>query len=186
MKKSTLIISLFTAVALLGCGESKTETPKQTNQSVETATPGAPPEQASPVKPDHFYSMRDGNEYGYERAISNEEQNQGQAANKLLMLKFAGQKDGKYQVYTQDKQTFGVFECSAPCDYIKTMVFFGKEHIKTERIKGGTGSIAGAALTDAINGKLEQAKVTRRSDKSKKVHIWFNEDSGVELTPIDG
>ena len=63
---------------------------------------------------------------------------------------------------------------------------FRKEHIKTERIKGGTGSIAGAALTDAINGKLEQAKVTRRSDKSKKVHIWFNEDSGVELTPIDG
>jgi hypothetical protein len=130
--------------------------------------------------------MRDGNEYGYERAISQDEQNQGQATNQLLMVKYAGQKDGKHQVYVQDKQTFGVFECSAQCDYIKGMTFLGNEHIKTERMKGGPESVAGAALADAINGKLEQAKVAKKSDKSKKMHIWFSEEHGIELTPIDG
>ncbi len=184
MKKSTLFISLFAAGVLLGCGEAKTEAAKPAAQSTETVSEA--PEAAAPAKSDHYYSMRDGDEYGYERAISQDEQNQGQAANQLLMVKYAGQKDGKYQVYVQDKQTFGVFECSAQCDYIKSMTFFGKEHIKTERMKGGPESVAGAALTDAINGKLEQAKVAKKSDKSKKMHIWFSEEDGIELTSIDG
>ena len=45
--------------------------------------------------------MKDGYEYGYEQAISQDAADSGQVATSLLMFKFVGEKDGNYQVFSK-------------------------------------------------------------------------------------
>lgn len=177
---------IFTAavLSLAGCGSD-------TKQSANADTAaGVKPEviaEAPPVapKPTHYYAMQDGQKYGYERAISQEERNQGRAASELVMVSYAGEHDGKHQLFISEKFGKAVFECDTDCKYIKSMVFVQNEHIKTDYLKAGADSVAGAAMVDAINGQLNRATVSRKSDRSKKYHVWFTEDKGMELTPVN-
>lgn len=144
------------------------------------------PEQAeiapAPVKIDHYYSMKDGHEYGYELAVSQDASNAGQVAETLIMFKFAGEKDGAYQAYTKESTgAISVVQCNNPCDFMKVMVFFNGEHIKTDRLKATEGSIGWLVMADAINGKMQQYV----GDKNgKKVHVWFAEQGGMQSTQI--
>ncbi|MHB1333413.1 MAG: hypothetical protein ACYCY1_12515 [Sulfuriferula sp.] len=174
--KKIAIVMVLSGLLLAGCDSGQNT--KQV--SVEEA-PSAEIAQAAP-KPDHFYSMKDGQEYGYEKGISQDQQNAGQVAAALMMFKYAGQKDDLYQVYSTTPGGGAiVMQCSNPCDFIKTMAFFQGAFVSAERFKATDGALGWAVLTDAINGKLEQYVTEKHG---KKAHIWFDEHKGLTNTPI--
>jgi hypothetical protein len=162
-------------LGLVGCG----------NKDKAGAPPVAAemPAQLVPPKPviDHYYVMHDGAEYGYESAISDNAKSNGQIAAKLLMLRYAGSRDGKYQVYTTEKGITTSMECENPCEYIKVMVFSNDTHLQTERIRATEGALGWYVMQDAINGKLNQS-MWRSNDKKVTKNIWFSEKGGMQLT----
>lgn len=171
MKKLMIVVAML---MLAGCEqESQTKTATSAAQAVAQA----------PIKT-HNYSLKEGYEYGYERAVSVEQANKGQVASSLMMAKFAGQRNGKYQVYATADESPGaviVAECSNPCEFMKVMVFFRGEHINTQRMRVAPEIIGWMMLEDAINGKLDQYVAERNG---KKMHIWFDEQKGIIATPI--
>lgn len=172
--KNLFIVVAF-AVAISGCG--KQETPVAEASAPAKIMPPAP------VKK-HHYSLRDGYEYGYERAISNEDRNKGQAASALTMAKYAGQQDGKYQVYIKNPEAPGaivVAECTNPCEFLKSMVFYQGSLVSSERMRVAPGVIGWMMLEDAINGELEQF-VTEKNNR--KGTVWFDEKKGLIITPL--
>ena len=71
--------------------------------------------------------MKDGYEYGYEQAISQDAADSGQVATSLLMFKFVGEKDGNYQVFSKNAgDVITLLQCSNPCEYIKYDDIFGQ------------------------------------------------------------
>lgn len=138
---------------------------------------------AAPVKT-HNYSLKDGYEYGYEQAISQEERNKGVAANSLMMARFAGQKDGKYQVFTKSRGDSGaivVAECSNPCEFMKVMSFYQGRHVSTERMRVEPNVIGWMMLEDAINGELQQFV---GESEGRKMTVWFDEKKGLTRTVL--
>lgn len=175
--KKLAIVMVLSGLFLVGCDSGQ-----NTQQvSVEEA-PTAEIAQSTP-KVDHWYSMKDGYEYGYEQGISQDQQNAGQGAATLMMFKYAGQKDGMYQAYSKDAASGAIVvaQCSNPCDFIKLMTFFQGEHLKTDRMKATEGTIGWLVMADAINGKLEQYVMDKNG---KKAHVWFDEQKGVISTPV--
>ena len=178
MKQYLCILTLATLAA---CGQPSNETaaPAQApateqNQTAEAseAQEAQAPAQESPAVKAHGYGIKDGLEYGYETAISDNDAKAGQVANKVMMMRYSGEKDGKYQVHAKDGAATTVIECDKQCDYIKTMVFIDNQMMQKEMMKGGNGSIASIALADAINGQLEPYV---EESKGKKYHIWYSE-----------
>ena len=138
---------------------------------------------APPAK-QHNYSFKDSYEYGYERAVSDQEKNNGIVTPPLVVFKYAGHRDDKYQVYVKDQIVRGavtVLECSNPCEFIKAMTFYNGEMRKKEHLRAMDKTLGWLALEDAINGRLEQY-VTERNNR--KVTIWFDEKKGVNFTPV--
>ena len=171
------IVMVLSGVLLAGC---------DSGQNTQQASAGEnPPAEIAPAAPkiDHWYSMKDGYQYGYEQGISQNQQNAGQVAAPLAMFKYAGQKDGKYQTYMQDDASGAIVvaECSNPCDFMKTMTFLQGELVKTDHMKAAEGSIGWEVMADAINGKLEQYVA---NNHGKKMHVWFDEHKGIITTPI--
>ena len=171
-------LSILALAALAACGQPSNETaaPAQApateqNQTAEAQEAQAPV-QEKPATKAHGYGIKDGNEYGYESAISEDDAKAGQVANKVMMMRYSGEKDGKYQVHSKDGSATLVLECDKQCDYIKTMVFVDNQMMQKEMLKGGNGSIASIALADAINGQLEPYV---EESKGKKYHIWYSE-----------
>lgn len=177
-----LLLVLLAMFLLVGCNKPA---PSSDMPSVpQTPAVKAPAPIPVPQKSSHFYTMRDGYEYGYERQLSVNEANSGQAATTLIMLQYAGEKNGKFQVYHEEKGVFSVFECAEPCEFIKSMVFYNGHLVKTERMRA-TGTIAEAALMDARGGMLDQAIRARDSQPTKRFNIWFDEKTGYKTTPVE-
>lgn len=134
-------------------------------------------EESAPVV-DHYYSLKDGYEYGYEQGISVDQENSGQVAPTLAMFKYSGKKDGVHQVYMKNNKYMStVVECTEPCEYIKVMGYMrGEGAVSTERIKAVPGSLAYGVIHDAINGKLEQFVGER---DGKKYTLWLGEKNPI-------
>ena len=163
---------ILISLALTGC-----------NQGSPAVTTEKEAEIAPQTVLDHYYSLKDGYDYGYEQGLSEEAIQQGQAATSLLMFKYAGQKNGIYQVYSKDSDVSTVIECSNPCDFMKIMVFAkGIGHIKTERMRATNGTIGWSVIADAINGKLEQFQGAKND---KKFTVWFDEKDSAQFDYID-
>jgi len=166
------ITMVLAAFFLAGCGKES-----QTQPVAPAAQVIAP----LPIKT-HNYSLKDGDEYGYEQGLSVDDTNRGQGAPTLLMAKFAGSRDGKYQVYTKAAQYPGaiiVVECTNPCEFMKSMVFYQGEFVNVQRIRAAQGIIGWAMIEDAINNELEQSFV---ENNGKKYSLWFDENKGVIKT----
>ena len=118
-------------------------------------------------------------EYGYASAISADQKNKGQVATKILMFKYAGERDGKHQVHTTDGIHFSAIECSSPCEVMKIMDFIDKDYlrgtVRVDRIKNQPGSVANSVMEDAIAGKLRQYGIGR--DK-QRFQVWVDEKKG--------
>lgn len=169
------LISLAIAAMLAGCGQQ--EAPKQQAEEPAKVIP------AKQVRT-HNYALRDGYEYGYERIVSEDERSKGQAVNSLMMAKYAGQRDGKYQVYIKDSgqsNLYVVAECTNPCEFMKSMVFFQGRLVSSERMRVQPGIIGWMILEDAINGRLEQFIGEKNG---RPVSFWFDEKKGLIVTPL--
>lgn len=131
----------------------------------------APVVQAAPAMPAHYYAMKDGLEYGYEEAISEEARKHGQAAVKLMMFSYLGEKAGAYQVMNKDGNVRSVAECSRPCDYAKVYTFMGDRFVDKQILKLTEGALLRFVLADAMRGKLEPLS---GDQKGRLVSFWVD------------
>lgn len=164
----------FSMVFLLaGCGNA------DENKTVEKTVEQEPA--AVEAKP--YYSMEEDGSYGYEVALSDEEKKNGAMAKPLTMLSYAGEKDGKHQVFLNTDGVIIAFECSKACDFIKLMYFTDRgEYVKKEQIRAEPGMIAVLALSDASNGYLKRAGLGTSKKDAK--WVWFTE-KGIVFSKID-
>lgn len=131
----------------------------------------------------HNYSLKEGTEYGYDAGISNDAGNSGQVANKIIMIRFAGERAGKLQAFMQEKSVHTVMECERPCEIVKIMAFYQGEHVKTERIRANGGSLARIVMEDAMSGALKPSRMKGRND-SEMFSVWFDEQKGMTRTLV--
>lgn len=140
------------------------------------------PTETVPAIPDHHYSIKDGYQYGYEQAISQNDTDAGKLANTLLMFRYSGMKNGKYQVYNTDDtlDVLSVLECEKPCEFVKISTHVSVlDQPKVEHMRLAPGTIAWSVFTDAMNGKLEPVVLEKNGKKS---NIWITEKG--ELTQV--
>lgn len=174
------VIALMPVGLIIGLLFDKGSTGDVNQQQVvvESQEPTAQPREAQ-----HYYSMRDGNEYGYEMALSQDAINQGQVAPTMAMFRYHGSRDGKFQASTTESgDVTTTLECSNPCEFMKIIVSSKSlGHIKTERMRAAEGAVGWYVMQDAINGKMEQYIGQRNG---KKYTVWV-EESGVIKTPVN-
>lgn len=179
------LVCSFVVLSIVGCGNRTEDAPHanvSSNAPADTLQ-SKPNAKAPPVK-DHYYSMRDGKEYGYESELSQQDKSKGIGANSLTMVRYAGSRGDKFQAFSYKNGTYSVLECQIPCEYVKVMTFSNGEHIQTERMKVSEGIIGWSIMQDAIDGKLEQS-IHISQDKKKRSTLWFSEENGIELIPYE-
>lgn len=170
MKKAIWVLMVL---ALAGCGE-------KAGTAAVSSEPAAA-EVVQPVKAEHYYSMKDGFEYGYEKALSQNDIESGKASSELLFFKYAGERNGIYQAYLKDGQIITTLECANPCEFLKVMVFADGEFYSKERMRATEGVLGWHVMADAINGYMEQYIAKK---DGKQFNIWFSEESGLERVPL--
>jgi hypothetical protein len=177
MKKMKLrwpfaLIATAAVLVVAGCGDQRTPA---------VAKNEALPEVVTPPKRDHNYEVREDMDYGYAAAISQNAQNGGQVAPKILMFKYAGQRDGKHQVHASDGVNFTAIECSSPCEVMKIMNFIDKDYlrgtVRVERIKNQPGTIANLVMDDALHGRLNNYGMSRGN---QTFQVWVDEKVGYQ------
>lgn len=158
MVRYLLICALLTA-----CGHSE--------QAASLAPESKPV--AEVTAPAHNYAVYMDDEYGYQPAISENQVNDGQVASTLFMLKYLGEKNGKYQLFTkQNDNVMTVMECQNPCQFIKLHhIVNGMGVVKTEVMEAAPDSIGKLAFDDAINGELQQFV---KEDGGKRYTVWLD------------
>lgn len=133
---------------------------------------------------DHYYSMKDGYLYGYEQAVSQNDNEQGKAANTLLMFRYSGFKDGIYQVYTKDDvlDVITVMECKNPCDFLKITIHVKLlDKPKVQHMRMTPDTIAWAVFNDAMNGKLDEVVLEKNGEKNS---MWISENGALYQAKI--
>lgn len=175
-----MVIAGATVALLCGCGSEQNSKPVE----VQPPQQAIAPMPVAPPAPSHNYALRDGDAYGYERMPSQQEQQQGQGATTLTMVKYAGRQNGTHQAYVHDKATDSVMviECATPCEFLKVMLFVraNQPAVSVERMRAMPGILGSLIIEDAIKGKLEQFI----SEKNGQPHtLWFDEKKGLIKTP---
>jgi hypothetical protein len=159
----TRITSFCWAVVALGIGIFHPPEPGALATSPTASPPASESKVASPAAqqpappPGHAWVYREGSSYGYLASLSANDRAQGQAAQEIRMFQYLGEKDGRYVVSTREGSTTIQASCDTPCSVVKVTAVtrFGTE---TKHLVYNPDSVAGAALTDAINGQMEIAK----------------------------
>lgn len=131
---------------------------------------------AKPAPRAHNYYVKDGMDYGYPRALSSVEKQAGQAAEAVVMFRYAGVRDGKHQVHSHDGQLFIAFECENPCGVIKAMSFIDadmlRDTVKIERFVNAKGTVAAGVFEDVFAGELRQYGMERGN---KRYQVWVDD-----------
>lgn len=130
----------------------------------------------------HNYSLKDGFEYGYEAALSENDKANGKVAADVLMFKYSGDRDNTVQVYQKTGDIATIIECVFPCEFLKIITYSTSlGHISTDRMRRTAGTIGALVIADALNSELEQY-VTERD--GKKYNVWWDEKRGVSYTSV--
>jgi len=150
---------------LTGCNHQSNDPSASATESVA--------EDTRPAAPEHNYAVYMDDEYGYQPAISENQVNDGQVATTLIMLKYLGERNGKYQLFTkQNDNVMTVMECQKPCEFIKLHhIVNGMGVVKTEVMEAAPDSIGKLAFDDAINGQLQQFV---KEENGKKYTAWLD------------
>lgn len=192
-------LTVLTVVALGGCGPQEHSAKKsQPSQSADTAaSSAAPATSAGSAKPDdysvptpqltemrakdepplppkdHYYSMRDGQQYGYEQSLSAIDKAQGVAAKPLTMIHYLGLQDNTHQMaFGNPSAPVEIAECSKPCDFVKIRRSPPQSFSESpETIRAEKGTILWAIMHDAMNGKLERAFVMDKTYNHEGVQV---------------
>jgi hypothetical protein len=148
------VLALLALIVLLATCSGNQEAPKATAPPGATAEAPAVPVPVD-VTPPHAWQHRDGQEYGYETVLSEEDKHVGKAAADILMFRYLGEAGGIYTVEQVGNGLRVRASCTNPCDLVRvrTITPFGST---TQRIAFAPDSIIGAALTDAFNGQMDR------------------------------
>ena len=108
-----------------------------------------------PPKPVHNYDFREGDTYGYEAALSEEDRKKGNAARDVVIYRYVGLIEGKHtlEALSADGTISSVSQCAPNCHAIRTWAG-GQSYVRAY----DHSSIMGAAMEDAINGRLRKPK----------------------------
>lgn len=153
----TIILSLL----LIGCG------PTENNQTESaTAVEIQTPEES------HYYSVHSDGEYGYERALSEDDKKAGQVASTVMLFKYLGTKNGLYQVmHTESEGVDVVIECENPCKFMRAYTLVDYKQARKEMIAATAGTIGSMVIADAIGGKLQPYIF---GDEGLQHTMWFS------------
>lgn len=158
---AVLVVALTGAISL-----SQHNAPPE--DSYLEASPNAQPPVAT--TPTHYYAMQTGDEYGYEAAVSEEQRQAGLVTSPLVMVRYAGEKQGKYQIFLTDHSVKTVFDCEKPCEFVRVRTFVNEEETAVEQMRRVKGSIAYYAMEDAMHGQLAQHFAVSRG---VRVPHWY-------------
>lgn len=139
-------------------------------QTTATQTQALPQPAAAPR---HNYVLKDGFEYGYEKALSAEDRQQGRVASSLRMFKYLGSRNGTHQVVTQSDDVRTVIESSPPYEFAKVYVFSGTRFLEKEVVRLAPDSLGAAVIADAVNTRLEQWVGQQQGING---HLWVDGD----------
>jgi hypothetical protein len=109
----------------------------------------------APADPSHNYAMEEDGEYGYEGAISEDEQKAGRAAKPVIMVRYLGLKDGIYSIQIRSGQSAETMSCKAPCQFIKVKDTYAGQVMKTETVHTTGHAVMDAVFADAMNDQLK-------------------------------
>lgn len=150
---TTTLVTLST-MTIIGCSDS------------------APAASAEPAKPKQNYVLKEGDQYGYEQALSADDQKRGQVATKVQMYSYLGRRDSTLQVMQRaDKKSRFVAECTLPCEFVKVYSFYGDQFVGKETLRLQPGALLGQVFDDAANGRLDQMFGEQRG---QKVTFWVD------------
>lgn len=122
----------------------------------------------------HQYVLRDGMEYGYEVAISNDEKSGRPAPKIVAMYRYLGRKGDIYQTMLRNGEIRIVFECTKPCDAGTLHTFEGTQYVSNEVLRLEPDTLLNAVMSDAMNGYLEQSVETQNG---KATSLWVDGES---------
>ena len=140
------------ALAVAGCGDKAVPVASSAAPVVAASVVAEPPAQ---VMPTHFYAVKDGNEYGYEKGLSDADRQQGKAAASLMMFSYLGRKGDTYQVMMQMDNVRSIAECTKPCEFAKIYTFVGNQFSAKEMLKLTPVAIVSSVFADAMNNQLD-------------------------------
>lgn len=133
----------------------------------------------------HNFQVQDGLQYGYKAAISETARASGQVAPQILMFRFAGERDGKFQVHTVEGNAVTALECTKPCKVVKTIAFIDANYLRqstqVSHMAYEPGTIAYAVFEDALNGRLRPYGMERGN---KRYQVWVEEKRGFREYPV--
>ncbi|WP_139169667.1 hypothetical protein [Chitinasiproducens palmae] len=92
----------------------------------------------------HNYVLARDGEYGYEAADKQ----------RIVMVRYLGEKRGVYTAEIQKGDAVGQMSCRAPCDQILTRYFVGGKQTRAEKTRNDGVSIGAAIFADAMAGQL--------------------------------
>ena len=115
----------------------------------------APGNTVAEAAPLHNWTYREGDAYGYQSAVSDDDKKAGQSASEVVMYRYYG-KDGDDYVL-RSRNAFGDYEtrCTNPCEVMRVTLAGQGEVLK--RLVYSDDLVVAAALKDAIAGNLELA-----------------------------
>lgn len=111
------------------------------------ATPQAVPAQALP--PSHYYVWKQGDQYGYQRELSEDARKRGIATEPLFVIRPQESRDGQHAFFSVDGGVTTIFKCTEPCEVVETAGTLGPSVLPAPQ-----GSLLWAVVEDARNGEL--------------------------------
>lgn len=124
-----------------------------------TTDPLPAPIASAAVKPTHRYGYRNGQDYGYVTAVSEEDRKRGVSAGDVVLYRYAGFYAGEdhLKYMSPTGSTVDYLRCARPCHAIEAQEPYGQLRL----IAFNADSVSGAAFQDAANGFLKAERIQR-------------------------
>ncbi|WP_043632725.1 hypothetical protein [Chromobacterium haemolyticum] len=137
MLLKTLVTALLATSLLSACGSNQDD-----NRSPGETTPAA---QAEPA---HHYVLEDNGMYGYQSALTEEDQKKGRSAGDVVMILYLGKKNDLETIALGND----IITCKTPCEYAKSVSILTN---RQEFVHATPTSLLHAMFEDAANGVLK-------------------------------
>ena len=153
--RAVMIVGVSLALGLSGCDRAADSGGAQSSASEATSatTDATSPTVAdnTPALPSHNWTVKEGQDYGYAAALSDDDRRAGRGASQVLMFHYLGvNSSGQYVVESYSNGTIMQAACAKPCEVIHVAAPGADDHITFN-----PETVIGMVLTDAMNGQLE-------------------------------
>lgn len=146
---------------------------RQYSETVAMTAEELPPTTVKVAEPPlHNFAMRAGDEYGYEPDVSEAQKQSGQVTAPLMMFRFAGERNGMYQIFHSNGNVRTVVDCEKPCEFVRARTFVNGHQTRVERVRRAEGSILYYAMDDAIHDRLSQHFSMK---KGERLAVWYDD-----------